>query len=59
LARPANKDVSAKMSGGDYTRKSKLLQKQKAGKERMLAQGVGQVEIPQEAFIKVLRRGDG
>ena len=54
------KDVLAKMSGGDYTRKSKLLQKQKAGKERTsLAQGVGQVDIPQEAFIKVLRRGTG
>ena len=52
------KDVLAKMSGGDYTRKSKLLQKQKKGKERMLSQGVGSVEIPQEAFIKVLRRGD-
>jgi GTP-binding protein LepA len=52
------KDVLAKMSGGDYTRKSKLLQKQKKGKERMLSQGVGNVEIPQEAFIKVLRRGD-
>lgn len=52
------KDVLAKMSGGDYTRKSKLLQKQKKGKERMLSQGVGSVDIPQETFIKVLRRGD-
>lgn len=50
------KDVLAKMSGGDYTRKSKLLQKQKKGKERMLAHGKGAVEIPPEAFIKVLRR---
>ncbi len=50
------KDVLAKMSGGDYTRKSKLLQKQKKGKERMMAQGVGRVEIPADAFIKVLRR---
>ena len=50
------KDVLAKMSGGDYTRKSKLLKKQKAGKERMLAHGKGSVEIPPEAFIKVLRR---
>jgi len=52
------KDVLAKMSGGDYTRKSKLLQKQKKGKERMLSQGTGTVEIPQEAFIRVLRRED-
>lgn len=51
------KDVLAKMSGGDYTRKSKLLQKQKKGKERMLSQGRGRVEIPPDAFIKVLRRG--
>lgn len=51
------KDVLAKMSGGDYTRKSKLLQKQKKGKQRMLAHGKGSVEIPPEAFIKVLRRG--
>lgn len=53
---PFRKDVLAKMSGGDYTRKSKLLQKQKKGKQRMLAHGVGAVEIPPEAFIKVLRR---
>ncbi len=52
------KDVLAKMSGGDYSRKSKLLKKQKKGKERMLAQGKGAVEIPPEAFIKVLRRQD-
>jgi GTP-binding protein LepA len=51
------KDVLAKMSGGDYTRKSKLLQKQKKGKKRMLEHGKGGVEIPAEAFIKVLRRG--
>lgn len=51
------KDVLAKMSGGDYTRKSKLLQKQKKGKKRMLEHGKGGVEIPSEAFIKVLRRG--
>ncbi|MEK7116063.1 MAG: translation elongation factor 4 [Patescibacteria group bacterium] len=50
------KDVLAKMSGGDYSRKSKLLQKQKAGKERMLEQGVGRVEIPNDVFIKVLKR---
>lgn len=51
------KDVLAKMSGGDYTRKSKLLQKQKKGKKRMLEHGKGGVEIPPETFIKVLRRG--
>ncbi len=50
------KDVLAKMSGGDYSRKSKLLQKQKKGKERMLEMGSGRVEIPPDAFIKVLRR---
>ncbi len=51
------KDVLAKMSGGDYSRKSKLLQKQKKGKLRMLEHGKGSVEIPPDAFIKVLRRG--
>jgi len=50
------KDVLAKMSGGDYTRKSKLLQKQKKGKARMLSHGKGAVPIPHDAFLKVLRR---
>lgn len=53
---PFRKDVLAKMSGGDYSRKSKLLQKQKKGKQRMLEMGSGRVEIPPDAFIKVLRR---
>ncbi len=51
------KDVLAKMSGGDYTRKSKLLQKQKKGKLRMLEHGKGGVDIPPATFLKVLRRG--
>lgn len=48
------KDVLAKMSGGDYTRKMKLLQKQKKGKSRMLRHG--KVEIPTEAYLAVLKR---
>ena len=50
------KDVTGYLYGGDVTRKKKLLEKQKRGKERLKETGSGRVEIPQEVYLEILKK---
>ncbi len=50
------KDVTAKLYGGDVSRKRKLLEKQKKGKKKMMSMGKGSVSIPPDTFVKILKR---
>lgn len=50
------KDVTAKLYGGDVSRKKKLLAKQKKGKKKMMGAGKGSIDIPSETFIKILKK---
>ncbi len=50
------KDVTAKLYGGDVTRKRKLLDKQKKGKKKMMQAGRGSIDIPPDTFVKILKR---
>jgi GTP-binding protein LepA len=50
------KDVTAKLYGGDVSRKRKLLEKQKKGKKKMMVAGKGSIDIPSDTFVKLLKR---
>jgi len=52
------KTVTAHLSGGDISRKKKLWNIQKEGKKRMLERGQGDINIPQEVFVKMMRMGE-